>query len=94
MTIRTTAGVSVSIKKVEEEVHLTALDQKTKDEVLVKELAPYHQAVEKETEELKAKIKKIQCLSSIFYFSKMQLRPLRYSRKILKKFLTTNMLMT
>ena len=72
-------------KKVEEEVHLTALDQKTKDEVLVKELAPYHQAVEKETEELKAKIKKIQCLSSIFYFSKIAVEAIEIFKKDIEK---------
>ena len=55
-------------KKVEEEVHLTAIDQKTKDEVLVKELAPYHQAIEKETEELNAKIKKNSMFELHFLF--------------------------
>ena len=71
--------------KVKEEVYLTALDQKTKDEVLKKELAPYHEAIEKETEELKAKIKKFQCLSSIFFFSKNAVEAIETFKKNIKK---------
>ena len=72
-------------KKVEEEVHLTALDQKTKDEVLKKELAPYHQVIKKETEEFKVKIKKFQCLSSIFFFSKNAIEAIEIFKKDIEK---------
>ena len=72
-------------KKVDEEVHLTALDQKTKDEVLKKELVPYHEAIEEETEELKAKIKKFQCLSYIFFFSKNAVEAIEIFKKDIEK---------
>ena len=72
-------------KKVDEKVHLTALDQQTKYEVLKKELAPYHQDIEKEKEELKAKIKKFQCLSFIFFFSKNAVEAIEIFKKDIEK---------
>ena len=74
-----------SIVKVKINVPLTALDQKTKDEFLKKELAPCYQAIDKETEELKEKIKKFQCLSSIFFFSNIAMEAIEGFKKDIEK---------
>ena len=71
--------------KVKVRVHLTALDQNTKEEVLEKELAPYNKAIEEETKELKAKIKKFQCLGSIFFFSKNSIEAIEIFKNDTKK---------